>query len=47
MIMFWQLRLQLLNARVKGSDQSISERQKEAKVGKDEESQDDQFTVYQ
>jgi len=34
-----------VNARVKGSDQSISERQKEAKVGKDEENQDDQFSA--
>ena len=34
-----------VNARVKGSDQSISERQKEAKVGKDEENQDDQFSI--
>ena len=34
-----------VNARVKGSDKSISERQKEAKVGKDEENQDDQFAV--
>lgn len=32
-----------VNARVKGSDLSISERQKEAKVGKDEENQDDRF----
>jgi HlyD family secretion protein len=32
-----------VNARVKGSDQSISERQKEAKVGKDEENLDEQF----
>ncbi len=32
-----------VNARVKGSDKSISERQKEAKVGKDEENQDEQF----
>ena len=36
-----------VNARVKGSDQSISERKKEAKVGKDEENQDDQFGVNQ
>ena len=34
-----------VNARVKGSDQSISERQKESKVGKDEENQDDQLAV--
>jgi len=33
-----------VNARVKGSDLSISERQKEAKVGKDEENQDDRVT---
>ena len=34
-----------VNARVKGSDKSISDRQKEAQVGKDEENQHDQFTV--
>jgi HlyD family secretion protein len=34
-----------VNARVKGSDKSISERQKEAKVGKDEENQDEEFII--
>jgi len=34
-----------VNARVKGSDKSISERQEEAKVGMDEENQDDQFAI--
>ena len=34
-----------VNARVKGSDQSISERQKEANLGKDEENPDEQHSI--